>query len=149
MRFAFAPADRDAAPGGLAARLGDYGDGAGELPNNRWLAAFQTAFQSAESAEQLITFDNIALALATYGVVELPSKLVESLIALSRVPTSPDWRELIQARPGARWPTPRPAGRPRTPLRLPDLSATGPAAPARRTAAAARPETGSRAENYR
>ncbi len=50
----------------IAARLGDYGDGAGELSNNRWLTAFQTAFQSAEPAEQLITFDNIALALGEY-----------------------------------------------------------------------------------
>ena len=47
----------------LAERIGDYGAGAGELPNNEWLAAFQTAFASGQSAEQLITFDNIALAL--------------------------------------------------------------------------------------
>ena len=45
---------------------GDYGVGQGELPNNGWLAEFQNAFASAESAEDLITFDNIALALAEY-----------------------------------------------------------------------------------
>ncbi len=50
----------------LAERIGDYGAGAGELPNNNWLAAFQTAFASAEPAEQLITFDNIALAIGEY-----------------------------------------------------------------------------------
>lgn len=50
----------------IAARIGDYGAGAGELSNNRWLDKFQAAFQSAESAEQLITFDNIALALGEY-----------------------------------------------------------------------------------
>ena len=51
----------------LAARLGDYGSAQGELgANNGWLAEFQTAFASGEPAEQLITFDNIALALAEY-----------------------------------------------------------------------------------
>jgi cytochrome c peroxidase len=50
----------------IAARIGDYGAGAGELPNNRWLAEFQAAFQSAGTPEQLITFDNIALALGEY-----------------------------------------------------------------------------------
>lgn len=50
----------------LAARLGDYGVGSGELNNSTWLQEFQTAFQSAESAESLISFDNIAIALATY-----------------------------------------------------------------------------------
>jgi cytochrome c peroxidase len=50
----------------LAARIGDYGAGAGEIPNNNWLAAFQTAFQSSEPADQLITFDNIALAIGEY-----------------------------------------------------------------------------------
>ncbi|MDJ0909767.1 MAG: cytochrome c peroxidase [Woeseiaceae bacterium] len=50
----------------LAARIGDYGTGAGELTNNNWLTEFQTAFMSAETAENLITFDNIALAIAEY-----------------------------------------------------------------------------------
>ena len=50
----------------LAARIGDYGSGQGEIANNNWLDAFQTAFVSAEPADQLITFDNIALAIAEY-----------------------------------------------------------------------------------
>lgn len=50
----------------LAARIGDYGDGAGELAQNDWLTEFQTAFASAEPATSLITFENIALALGEY-----------------------------------------------------------------------------------
>ena len=50
----------------LAARIGDYGDGAGELGNNDWLAEFQQAFASNDSAENLISFDNIAHALGEY-----------------------------------------------------------------------------------
>ena len=59
-------ADGDAIRDRLAARIGDYGAGAGELANNNWLAEFQTAFVSAEPADQLITFENIALAIAEY-----------------------------------------------------------------------------------
>ena len=59
-------ADEEALRQRLAARIGDYGDGAGELPNNNWLAEFQAAFVSALPAEQLITFDNIALAIGEY-----------------------------------------------------------------------------------
>lgn len=51
----------------LAARIGDYGVGAGELgANNGWLDDFQTAFASGLPAAQLITFDNIALAIGEY-----------------------------------------------------------------------------------
>ncbi len=50
----------------LAERIGDYGSGAGEIPNNNWLAEFQAAFGSTGTAEQLVTFDNIALALGEY-----------------------------------------------------------------------------------
>lgn len=51
----------------LAARIGDYGDGAGELPENRWLEAFQTAFERPGAlAEDLINYDNIAIALSEY-----------------------------------------------------------------------------------
>ncbi|MCG8670631.1 MAG: hypothetical protein MI867_14540 [Pseudomonadales bacterium] len=50
----------------LAARIGDYGEGEGELDTNEWLTEFQAAFASAESAEDLITFDNIALAIGEY-----------------------------------------------------------------------------------
>ncbi|RLQ21019.1 cytochrome C peroxidase [Seongchinamella sediminis] len=50
----------------IAQRIGDYGPGAGEIENNRWLAEFRTAFNSKQSAEKLVTYDNIALALAAY-----------------------------------------------------------------------------------
>lgn len=50
----------------LAARIGDYGVGEGELATNEWLTEFQMAFQSAESAQALITFDNIAFAIGEY-----------------------------------------------------------------------------------
>ncbi|MCO7224841.1 cytochrome c peroxidase [Pleionea sp. CnH1-48] len=50
----------------LAARIGNYGVGAGELATNNWLTEFQTAFASGDSAENLITFDNIAMALGEY-----------------------------------------------------------------------------------
>ena len=58
--------DGDAVRDRLAARLGDYGDGQGELANNNWLAEFQTAFASSANAETLITFENIALAIGEY-----------------------------------------------------------------------------------
>lgn len=50
----------------LAARIGNYGDGQGELARNEWLALFQQAFAQNESAENLITFDNIAFAIGEY-----------------------------------------------------------------------------------
>ena len=50
----------------LAARIGDYGSGQGELQNNNWLQEFQTAFMSSESAETLVTFENIAFAIGEY-----------------------------------------------------------------------------------
>ncbi len=50
----------------LAARIGNYGVGAGELETNSWLAEFQTAFISAQPADQLITFANIAFAIGQY-----------------------------------------------------------------------------------
>lgn len=59
-------ADGEAIRQRLAERIGDYGAGVGELANNNWLTAFQTAFASAEAAEQLITFDNIALAIGEF-----------------------------------------------------------------------------------
>lgn len=49
----------------LAQRLGGYGDGTGELARNDWLPLFQAAF-GAEPAAAIVTFDNIALALAAY-----------------------------------------------------------------------------------
>lgn len=57
----------DAIRAHLAARIGDYGVGAGELPvSSTWLSEFQTAFASTDSASTLITFDNIATAIAEY-----------------------------------------------------------------------------------
>lgn len=59
-------ASNDALRAHLAARLGDYGQGAGELGSSEWLAEFQRAFSSAESAENLITFDNIVAAIGAF-----------------------------------------------------------------------------------
>ena len=59
-------ADNEAVRTRLAERIGNYGGGAGEIENNGWLAEFRAAFDSKQSAEKLITYDNIALALATY-----------------------------------------------------------------------------------
>jgi cytochrome c peroxidase len=50
----------------LAARIGDYGEGAGELGTNDWLEEFQQAFASNDSAENLINFNNIAHAIGEY-----------------------------------------------------------------------------------
>lgn len=50
----------------LAARLGDYGVGAGELDENEWLSEFQAAFNTTADAENLITFENIRDALGAY-----------------------------------------------------------------------------------
>jgi cytochrome c peroxidase len=50
----------------LAARIGDYGSGQGELAVNSWLTEFQMAFVSSDTAENLITFDNIAFAIGEY-----------------------------------------------------------------------------------
>lgn len=50
----------------IAARIGNYGSGQGELAINNWLAEFQAAFGSSDTAENLITFDNIALAIGEY-----------------------------------------------------------------------------------
>jgi len=50
----------------LAARIGDYGEGENELGNNDWLVEFQQAYASNASAENLISFDNIAHAIGEY-----------------------------------------------------------------------------------
>ena len=50
----------------LAARIGDYQEGFDALAMNLWLEAFQLAFNSNESGETLITFNNIAQAIAEY-----------------------------------------------------------------------------------
>jgi cytochrome c peroxidase len=51
----------------IAARLGNYASGAGQLPPSQWLQRFRDAFgQPGGTAEQLITFDNIMLAMAEF-----------------------------------------------------------------------------------
>ena len=50
----------------LAARIGSYGIATGELGDNDWLAQFQLAFGSSATARELITFDNIVLAIGEY-----------------------------------------------------------------------------------
>ncbi len=51
----------------LAARLGNYGTGAGQLAASAWLDRFRTAFaRPTGTADELITFNNIALAIAEY-----------------------------------------------------------------------------------
>jgi cytochrome c peroxidase len=51
----------------LAARLGDYGTGQGQLPASQWLAKFRAAFGNpVGTAQELITFANIARAIAEY-----------------------------------------------------------------------------------
>lgn len=50
----------------LAARLGDYDEGAGELSRNQWLSEFQTAFDSDADSEVLVTFENTVEAIGEY-----------------------------------------------------------------------------------
>ncbi len=50
----------------LAQRLGDYGEGKGELGRTTWLQEFQQAFNSQAEARRLVTFDNIVLAIGEY-----------------------------------------------------------------------------------
>ncbi|MDD3763695.1 MAG: cytochrome c peroxidase [Nevskiales bacterium] len=59
-------ADRDTVRSRLAQRIGDYGEGAGELAPNRWLPLFEHAFGVADAPEALVTYANIATALAAY-----------------------------------------------------------------------------------
>ena len=58
--------DGDSVRDHLAARIGDYGEGTGELLENQWLTEFQLAFATSEDAENLITFENIAFAIGEY-----------------------------------------------------------------------------------
>ena len=58
--------DNEAVRNHLAARLGNYGIGVGELPVNNWLPLFQTTFNSNEPAEALIIYSNIAKAIGEY-----------------------------------------------------------------------------------
>ena len=78
--FAFeAGKSNDAVRNHLAARLGNYGIGAGELQVNNWLPLFEKAFNSevpaggsaqvnvTTQAENLITYANISKAIGEYG----------------------------------------------------------------------------------
>jgi cytochrome c peroxidase len=58
--------DNEAVRNHLAARLGNYGIGIGELPVNNWLPLFQSTFNSNEPAESLIIYSNIAKAIGEY-----------------------------------------------------------------------------------
>ena len=65
--FAFeAGQDNNAVRNHLAARLGNYGIGTGELAVNNWLPLFKTAFNRHDTAETLITYDNIGEALGEF-----------------------------------------------------------------------------------
>lgn len=61
-----AGASNDALRIHLAARLGGYGIGQGELQNNNWLIEFKMTFASTAAADELVTFANIAAALGAY-----------------------------------------------------------------------------------
>ena len=50
----------------LAARLGNYGVGAGELARNEWLPLFQQAFDPNGDAQSLVTYAHIGEAIAAY-----------------------------------------------------------------------------------
>ena len=58
--------DDDALRAHLASRIGDYGNGAGELVVNSWLTEFQQATGESLDATQLISFETIAAALGEF-----------------------------------------------------------------------------------
>ena len=59
-------ADGQAVREHLAARIGDYGPGKGEIENNNWLPEFEAAFGTGIPVEEMITYENIALAISVY-----------------------------------------------------------------------------------
>ncbi len=59
-------ADNEALRKRLAERIGNYGAGAGEIENNGWPDEFRAVFGDDLPRSQLVTYDNIALALSTY-----------------------------------------------------------------------------------
>ena len=61
-----AEADAQAAREHLAARLGDYGEGVGELASPAWLAEFERAFGHTATPERIITEQYIAEAIGAY-----------------------------------------------------------------------------------
>ena len=50
----------------ISARLGNYGEGKGELKRNRWLTEFQSVFGNTDNPRNLINENNIAKALSAY-----------------------------------------------------------------------------------
>ncbi|MEZ8208894.1 cytochrome c peroxidase [Vibrio bivalvicida] len=50
----------------LAARIGDYDNGQGELFNNQWLDLFTAAYGQTGDPRELVTFANISKALSAY-----------------------------------------------------------------------------------
>jgi len=62
----FAGLDDEQVRAHVAARLGNYGSGAGQLAPSAWLPQFRAGFGSTAGAEALITFDNIMIAIAEY-----------------------------------------------------------------------------------
>ena len=58
--------DRDAVRDHLAARIGDYGIGLGELVENHWLPEFEAVYGENIPREDLITFERIVQAIGVY-----------------------------------------------------------------------------------
>lgn len=50
----------------LEARVGDYGEGLGELGKNQWRREFEAVFGVGEPVEELITFERIVKAIGAY-----------------------------------------------------------------------------------
>lgn len=64
---AFAFMTNDSLRDYLAERVGGYGAAAADLSTNNWLPRFQAAFgQPTATADQVVTYDNIAKAIAAY-----------------------------------------------------------------------------------
>jgi cytochrome c peroxidase len=65
--FDFMPgASNDAVRAHLAARIGDYGSGEGELFRNQWREYFESVYGTGDGNEEVVTFANISRALAAY-----------------------------------------------------------------------------------
>ncbi|ASP38207.1 cytochrome C peroxidase [Bacterioplanes sanyensis] len=65
--FDFMPgASNEAVRAHLAARIGDYGSGSGELFRNQWRERFAAVYGPTNAGEELVTFANISRAIAAY-----------------------------------------------------------------------------------
>ena len=58
--------DRDTVRAHLAARIGDYGIGLGELVNNQWRVEFESVYGNTLPVAQLISFERIVQAIGAY-----------------------------------------------------------------------------------